>query len=166
MQKLNTQIQKTLAGLEFEVAQTRKGTDYKIYDITECEAFWELWKKDKESLKALGYVVFKKDRYSAEYYLRDMSKMNYDCSKKVSKARSLENLEKAREVKAANDEARKALAQKSKPKAKAECKAKVAQKITDSNNITKGLNISELVQLAQALKTLSDLGFDVTQVQM
>ena len=162
MQKLNTQVQKTLAGLEFEVAQTRKGTDYKIYDITECEAFWKLWKADKESLKALGYVVFKKDRYSAEYYLRDMSEMDYDCSKKVSKARSLENLKKAREVKAANDEARKALAQKSKPKAT----RKVAQKNAKSNNITKGLNISELAQLAQALKTLNDLGFDVTQVQM
>lgn len=164
MQKLNTQVQKTLADLEFEIAQTRKGTDYKIYDITECEAFWELWKADKESLKALGYVVFKKDKYSAEYYLRDMSKMDYDCSKKASKARSLKNFEKAREVKAANDEARKALAQKSKPNAKTI--RKVAQKNKKSNDITKGLNITELAQLAQALKTLNDLGFDVTQVQM
>lgn len=157
---LNTQVQEVLAGLEFEVAQTRKGTDYKIYDITECEAFWELWKSEgKEKIKALGYVVFKKDRYSGEYYLRDMSTLEYDCSKKASKARSLENLEKAREVKQANDDARKALkpaeVKVAKPKAKKSAKPNVA-----------GMSPSQVIKFAQAMKMLDELGFDVTQVQM
>lgn len=155
---LNTQVQEALAGLDFELAKTRKDTDYKIYNITDCDAFWELWNSEgKEKIKALGYVVFKKDRYSGEYYLRDMSTLEYDCSKKASKARSLENLEKAREVKQANDDARKALkpAKVAKPKAKKSSKPNVA-----------GMSPSQVIKFAQAMKMLDELGFDVTQVQM
>ena len=153
MQTLNTKIQKTLKDCKFEIAKTRKGTDYKIFEITDNEAFWELWKADKESVKALGYVVFKKDKFSGEYYLRDMSKMEYDCSKKVSKARSLENLEKAHEVKQANDDARKAL--KSKTVAK-----KVAAPTKKSE---KAMSQAEIIKFAEAVKYLESKGFTVTE---
>jgi len=155
MKTLQTQIQEALKGLKFEMAQTRKGSEYKIYDVTEADDFWTLWKQDKESIKALGYVAFKKDRYSERYYLRDMSSLEYDCSKKASKTRSLENLEKARAVKAANDEARKALKKPAK---------KVAQK--KPAKASDSLSPSELIRLADAVKTLQSLGFDVTSLSM
>lgn len=130
MKTLLTQVRATLADTEFELAQTRKGTEYRIYNITDNDDFWELWKANKEAVKALGFVAFKKDRYSSEYYLRDMSALEYDCSKKASKARSLENLEKAREVKKANDDARKAIKTKAKRKA-----TKVATSLDEVTNL-------------------------------
>lgn len=102
-------VRKALNGVEFTTAKTRKGTDYRIYNITECEEFWEMWNDDKNGLKKAGFVVY---RNGEEWFLRDFSELDYDCSKKASKARSVANLEKAREVRAANIKKNKKTAKK------------------------------------------------------
>lgn len=155
---LNTQVRKALAGLKAsKTGVTRKGTEYPIYDITDCEAFWNLWKGNKESIKALGYVAYKIDRYSDRYYLRDMSKLEFDCSKKASAERSRENLVKARKVLAAKREAKKADEAKAKTVlvwTDKKIEEKPRAKVADSK---KSLKASEVLELVRAGYTKAEI---------
>lgn len=140
----------SLSKCNFSVAKTRKGTDYRIYDINGCDGFWDLWRNNKDTLKGFGFVVFKA---GSGFFVRDFSGFDYDCSKKASKARSVANLEVAREVKAQNDEARKALKEQEAPKV-----VKVAK---GKSNKPKALSTSEALELAKAIELVQKYGFSV-----
>lgn len=90
-----------------EKATTSKGSAYNILKLDGSDAaeeFRPLWREHKEAIKALGVVVFPK---AGEYFIRDFTALNYDCSKKAKDERSRKNLEKAREVSLKNRVAKK-----------------------------------------------------------